>query len=104
MFKVYFFLLVVTFDCREYVAGETLTYACLDSTLGVDAGPSNKIEYNCKHDRAYVLGDYDVPKEDDLWPICQSRTTTVVPGKMRNRFIFIIIFLEMLSFFMFFYF
>ena len=79
----------VSFSFREYSAGETLTYICFDSTLGVDAGSSNKIEYQCKHDRQYALGEYDVPKEDELWPVCQPKTTTVKPGKKRNEVVYL---------------
>ena len=74
-FKTYFCL------SREYIEGESLTYVCLDSTLGVSSGPSAKIQYKCIHDIPYSLGYYDVPEDEKLWPTCVRKTTTVAPGK-----------------------
>ena len=69
------------------MTGESLTYTCLDSTLGVSEGPSNKISYMCKHDKPYVLGDYDTPQKEELWPVCQRKTTTVKPGMICNTYL-----------------
>ena len=92
-----FFITRSAFSFREYSVGETLTYICFDSTLGVDAGPSNKIEYKCKHETPYILGEYDTPKDDGLWPVCQRKTTTVKPGKMRNVPVYSRIFVQELK-------
>ena len=67
--------------CREYSVGEFVTYMCLDSTLGENGGYLNKVSFECKHDIPYVLGEFNVPKNDDRWPVCQSKTTTIIPGK-----------------------
>ena len=70
------------FSFREYTVGETLTYICFDSTLGVDAGPSNKIEYKCKHETPYILGEYDIPKEDGL-----KSLKAVLPESENKQFV-----------------
>ena len=79
---VFIYSNIPPYICRQYKTGWTLTYICFDSTQGVDAGTKNKIEYECKHDIPYVLGKYDVPKQDELWPLCETKTTTVMPGEI----------------------
>ena len=55
---------------------------CLDSTLGENGGYLNQVSFECKHDIPYVPGEFNLPKNDDRWPVCQSKTTTVMPGKL----------------------
>ena len=54
--------------------GKTGSYECTDPSLGVDEGPSHLFPVRCAN------GTYKVPEEDDHWPACLKRTTTISPG------------------------
>lgn len=63
----------------DTLEGEHIAYMCLDSTLGVDAGSSNIIEFKCIN--AEPRGRYDMPLDNQTWPQCMKRTTTIKSRK-----------------------
>ena len=65
-------------NTREYWYNETITYLCKDPVLGLDKSAQNRIDYRCLE--LYPAGNYSTPTQDDLWPVCETRTTTVKPA------------------------
>ena len=69
---------------REYWQDQTLTYQCIDTTKGIEAGNNITIGYPCGLPPAAPVGQYATPKEENDWPRCQIRTTTISPCKSQN--------------------
>ena len=66
-------------NTKEYWFNETITFLCKDPLLGLDKSARNRIDYRCLE--LYPAGNYSIPESSDLWPVCETRTTTVKPGK-----------------------
>ena len=49
-------------DDREFWAGESITYGCLDPSEGVDASDSPTVTFQCKSTSAVANGTYQVEK------------------------------------------
>ena len=77
--KLKYFLLLI--KSSEYWYNQTITYLCKDPTLGLDKSARNRIDYRCLE--LYPAGNYSIPESSDLWPVCETRTATVKPGKAK---------------------
>eukprot|EP00094_Tigriopus_californicus_P010586 TCALIF_10213-PA protein Name:"Protein of unknown function" AED:0.03 eAED:0.03 QI:9/0.8/0.81/1/1/1/16/76/1266 len=64
-------------NLNDTLEGDHIAYMCLDSSLGVNAGSSNYIEFKCINDEP--RGRYDMPLANQTWPQCMKRTTTIEP-------------------------
>lgn len=56
-------------------AGQRGRYICSDASLGVGQGSDNFFDVLCNDQ-----GNYEVPRTYEMWPVCQTKTTTVSPG------------------------
>jgi hypothetical protein len=61
----------------EYWIDQFIYYGCTDKTMGVDAGDSPTIAFKCVVSEP--TGRYETPNENETWPSCLKRTTTVKP-------------------------
>ena len=71
-------------NLQEFWEGQELRYICQDPSLGADASADNFKIYKCKRD--VPKGRYNTPRVElnETWPICQPKTTTVKPRKLKK--------------------
>ena len=71
---------------RELWAGESITYGCIDGTVGIDGGDSTTVLFPCRTVTVAANGTYAVPNvtKGENWPACRRRTTTIKPRELDN--------------------
>ena len=59
-------------------------YRCINGVFGVDKGDSDIYEVECiNDDDDDNAGKYDFKDRDYYWPICETKTTTISPSKIK---------------------